>query len=144
VTYAQLIAGHAPKIAFGIAHWTARGVDDEFMGMLRFEGGLTANIYGSFRAEQRTWLELLGTSGVLTVPNPFRPGPLEMLELERGGKTERIPVEGSPLIFARQVADFEARILDGAPAVVSLDESRRTAVTIAALYQSAAGAMYTQ
>ena len=27
VTYAQLIAGHEPKLALGIAHWTAGGVD---------------------------------------------------------------------------------------------------------------------
>jgi xylose dehydrogenase (NAD/NADP) len=138
VTYAQLIAGQEPKVASGLAHWTATGVDDEFMGMLRFDSGLTANIYASFRAAQRTWLEVLGTGGARTVPNPFRPGPLEHLELERSGQVERIPVEGSPLIFVRQIEDFEARILDGAPAVVSLEESRRAVATIAALYQSAA------
>ena len=84
------------------------------------------------------WLEVLGSNGALTVPNPFRPGPLEVLELERGGKTERIEVTGSPMLFLREVEDFEARILDGAPAVVTLDDSRRTAATIAALYASAA------
>lgn len=151
VTYAQLIAGHEPKMAFGLAHWTASGVDDEFMGMLRFDTGLTANVYASFRAEYRTWLEILGTTGALTVPNPFRPGPMETLELERGGKIERIAVAGSPLIFVKEIEDFEARILDGAPAVVTLDESRRTAMTLSALYRSAASvaafgaaAMYTQ
>jgi xylose dehydrogenase (NAD/NADP) len=137
VTYAQLMAGHEPRLALGIAHWTTGGVDDEFMGMLHFDGGMTASIYASFRAEHRTWLEVLGTKGVMTVPNPFRPGPLEHIELARGGKTERIPVEGSPLLFLRQVEDFEARILDAAPAVVTLDESRRTATTLVALYQSA-------
>ena len=106
--------------------------------MLHFDGGMTASIYASFRAEHRTWLEVLGTKGVMTVPNPFRPGPLEHIELARGGKTERIPVEGSPLIFLRQVEDFEARILDAAPSVVTLDESRLTAATLAALYKSAA------
>jgi D-xylose 1-dehydrogenase (NADP+, D-xylono-1,5-lactone-forming) len=143
VTYAQLIAGDAPTVAFGIAHWTSSGVDDEFMGMLRFDRGLTASVYASFRAEYRTWLEVLGTTGALTVPNPFRPGPLETIELERGGGTERIDVPGSPMLFARQIADFEARILDGAPAVVTLDESRRTAATLGALYESARP-LYTQ
>ncbi len=137
VTYAQLIAGHEPKVVFGIAHWTGSGVDEEFMGMLRFEEGLTANIYASFRAEHRTWLEILGTQGALTVPNPFRPGPLETLELERGGATQRIEVPGSPLIFVKEIENFHARILDGAPAVVTLAESRQTAYTLAALYRSA-------
>ena len=107
------------------------------MGLLRFDCGLTANIYAGFRAAHRTWFEVLGSNGALTVPNPFRPGPLEVLELERGGKVERIEVGGSPMIFLREVEGFEARILDGAPAVVSLQESRRTAATIAALYASA-------
>jgi predicted dehydrogenase len=136
-TVAQLIAGHGPKTAVGTAHWTASGVDDEFMGLLRFNEGLTASVYAGFRAEYRTWLEVLGSDGALTVPNPFKPGPLEVLELTRGGRVERIEVTGSPMIFVRQIEDFEARILDGAHAVVPLTESHQTAATIAALYASA-------
>jgi xylose dehydrogenase (NAD/NADP) len=138
VTYAQLLAGEEPTVAFGIAHWMANGVDDEFMGMMRFNSGLTANVYASFRAGYRTWLEVLGTRGALTVPNPFRPGPLENLELESGGRVERIEVPGSAGIFVNEVADFERAVLDGAPTVVSLAESRRTAATLSALHQSAA------
>jgi predicted dehydrogenase len=137
VTFAQLIAAHEPKTAVGTAHWTDSGVDDEFTGLLRFDEGLTASIYAGFRAEYRTWLEVLGSTGALTVPNPFKPGPLEVLELERGGRVERIEVPGSPMLFARQIEDFEARILDGADAVVSLAESHRTAATITALYAAA-------
>ena len=137
VTYAQLIAGHEPKMVFGSAHWHASGVDEEFMGMLRFDEGMSANIYAGFRTPYRTWLEVLGTDGALTVPNPFRPGPLETLELERTGGVDHIDVQGSSLIFVNEIEDFEARILDGAPAVVTLAESRRTATTLAALYASA-------
>ena len=137
ITFAQLIAGHEPKMAVGTAHWTASGVDDEFMGLLRFSEGVTASIYAGFRAEYRTWLEVLGSNGALTVPNPFKPGPREVLQLERGGEIEHIEVTGSPMLFARQIEDFEARILDGAPAVVPLTESHQTAATIAALYASA-------
>jgi hypothetical protein len=72
------------------------------------------------------------------VPSPFRPGPVETLELERAGRIDRIEVAGSPMIFLREIEDFEARLLDGAPAVVPLAESRRTAATLAALYASAA------
>ena len=138
ITFAQLIAGgYEPAMVLGTAAWTASGVDEEFMGLLRFGCGMTANVYAGFRAEYRTWLEVLGSSGALTVPNPFKPGPLEVLELERGGRVDRIEVTGSPMIFVREVEDFEARILEGAPATVTLDESRRTAATISALYASA-------
>ena len=67
-----------------------------------------ANVYAGFRAAYRTWLEVLGSDGALTVPNPFRPGPLETLELERDGAIERSRSPGSPLIFVREVEDFEA------------------------------------
>jgi xylose dehydrogenase (NAD/NADP) len=137
VTYAQLLVGHEPKMAFAAAQWGASGVDEEMMAMLRFPGGVTANIYAGFRAPYRTWLEVLGTEGALTVPNPFRPGPLEVLEIERNGVIERIEVAGSPEIFVREIADFEASVLDGAPPVVSLAESRRTAATLVALYAAA-------
>jgi predicted dehydrogenase len=137
VTYAQLIMGHEPKMVFGTAHWHASGVDEEFMGLLRFDAGATANIYAGFRVAYRTWLEILGSEGALTVPNPFRPGPIETLELERKGRIDRIAVEGSAEIFVKEIEDFEARVLAGAPAVVSLAESRRTAATLSALYGSA-------
>lgn len=137
VTYTQLIVGHEPKLVLGSAHWHPSGVDEEFMGLLRFDEGVTANIYAGFRAAYRTWLEVIGSDGSLTVPNPFRPGPLETLELERNGQVEQIAVTGSPELFVREIEDFEASVLDGARSVVSLSESRRTAATLSGLYASA-------
>lgn len=137
ITYAQLIFGHEPKMVFGSAHWHASGVDEEFMGLLRFDEGATATIYAGFRTPYRTWLEILGSEGALTVPNPFRPGPTETIELERNNGVEQIAVAGSPEIFVREIENFAARVIDGAPAVVSLAESRRTAATLCALYSSA-------
>lgn len=146
VTYARLLTDRDPKMVFGSAHWTRAGVDEEFLGMLRFPGGTTATIYAGFRAAYRTWLEILGSEGALTVPNPFRPGPLETLELERVGAVEHIDVPGSPELFVREVENFEASVLDGAPPVVSLAESRRTAAMLSSLYASArdTAALYPQ
>ena len=138
VTYTQLIAGHEPNIVAGTALWHASGVDEDFMGVLRFDpGGMTANIYAGFRASYRTWLEVIGSDGSLAVPNPFRPGRVETLELERDGVAQRIEVLGSSEIFVREIEDFEASVLDGAAQIVSLAESRRTASTLRALYASA-------
>ncbi|MFA5908493.1 MAG: Gfo/Idh/MocA family oxidoreductase [Vicinamibacterales bacterium] len=146
VTYARLLAGRDPKMVFGSAQWHANGVDEEFMGMLRFPGGLTANIYSGFRAALRTWLEVLGSEGALTVPNPFKPSAREALELERGGRVELIEVAGSPELFVREIEDFEAAVLDGAPSVVTLADSRYAAATLSALLESArdSAALYPQ
>jgi len=137
VSYAQLLTGAAPKLVFGAAHWHTCGVDEEFMGMMRFDSVATASIYAGFRAEYRTWLEILGTDGALTVPNPFKPGPLEVIELERGTTIERIEIPGSAEIFVREVEDFEAAVLDGGPPTVSLADSQQTVATLAALYAAA-------
>jgi predicted dehydrogenase len=146
VTYAQLIAGAEPVTVSGTARWHASGVDEEFEGRLGFDNGMTARIHAGFRAAYRIWLEVAGTGGVLTVPNPFRPRPIEALELTRDGNVQRIEVPGSPEIFVREVADFEASVLDGVPTVVSLSESRRTVATLTALYAAAreTAKMYTQ
>lgn len=137
VTYARLLAGHDPKMVFGSAHWHASGVDEEFMGMLRFPGGTTATIYSGFRAALRTWLEVIGSEGSLTVPNPFKPGVRETLELERNGRIEAIEVAGSRELFLRQIEHFENSALDGAPSVVTLADSRNAATTLRALLDSA-------
>jgi len=137
VTYAHLIAGQEPRMVFGSAHWHQSGVDEEFTGMLRFDGGMTANIYAGFRTPYRTWLEILGSHGALTVPNPFRPGPIETLGLDQNGAITHIEVAGSPEIFVREIEDFEGSVLDGSPTIVTLAESRRTAATLTALYTSA-------
>ncbi len=137
VTYARLLTGRDPKMVFGSAQWHAGGVDEEFMGMLRFPGGTTATVYAGFHAALRTWLEVLGSEGSLTVPNPFKPGVRETLELERDGHVDRIEVAGSPERFVRQIEHFEASVLDGAPSVVTLADSRNTAATLAALLDSA-------
>ena len=126
----------------GFAERSASGVDTEFTGLLLFESGVTAAIHAGFRAPYRTWLDVIGSEGTMTVPSPFRPGPVETIAIDRGGRIDHVTVAGSPLIFVREIENFEARVLDGAPPVVTLDESRRTCATLRGLYASAS--MYTE
>jgi predicted dehydrogenase len=112
-------------------------VDESFTGLLRFRGDVTATIHCSFAAAYRTWLEIGGGDGVIRVPNPFKPGPREEIEVCRGDGVQRIAVEGSTLLFVRQVEDFVAAVLDGREPAISLQESRGVAATLAALHRSA-------
>jgi xylose dehydrogenase (NAD/NADP) len=137
VSYACLLTGHDHVTAAGVARMTGSGVDEELTGVLRFPAGLTASIYAGFRAAHRTWLEVVGSEGSLVVPNPFKPGPIEQLTLERLGERQTLAVPGSSLLFARQVEHFVARVLDGAPATVSLTDSRRTVAACCALLDAA-------
>lgn len=141
VSAARLVAQTEPQTAVGMSVPTrpdnARAVDESFSGLLRFPGGVVATVYSSFRAAYRTWLEVHGSEGVLRVSSPFRPAPLEEIEVRRGDDITRIAVEGSPALFVRQIDDFIGAALDGRPPAVSLAESRGNAASLAALHESA-------
>jgi predicted dehydrogenase len=137
VSYACLLMGRDATDAAGLARLAPGGVDEEFTGLLRFPGDRTASVYASFRAAYRTWLDITGSEGWLRVPNPFRPGPSETVEVERLGERRTIDVPGSPLLFVRQVENVVRAILDGDPLVVPLAESRRVASALARLYAAA-------
>jgi predicted dehydrogenase len=123
--------------ARALARRTPTGVDEEIAGLLRFASGIDANVYAGFRAAYRIWLDVLGSEGALRVPNPFKPGPCERLELERLGEARHLDVPGSPQLFVRQIEDFVAAVLDGAPPRVSLEDSRRVAEALSHLQTAA-------
>jgi predicted dehydrogenase len=137
VSYACLLVGRDAQHASGLARFTTGGVDEEFTGLLGFPGDRTASIYAGFRAAYHTWLEIAGSEGWLRVPNPFKPGPAERLDFERLGQHRAIEVTGSTVLFIRQIDDFVCAVLDGAPPVMPLAESRRVAAALHALAVSA-------
>jgi xylose dehydrogenase (NAD/NADP) len=138
VSYACLLVGRDPTDAAGMARLTTSGVDEEFSGLLRFPGDRTAAVYASFRAAFRTWLEITGSEGWMRVPNPFKPGPSETIVIERLGEQHTVAVAGSMLLFAREIEGFVRRVLDGAPAVTTLSDSRRICAALSML-RAAAG-----
>jgi predicted dehydrogenase len=138
VSYACLLVGRDATDVAGVARFTSDGVDEEFTGLLRFPGDCTASIFAGFRAAYRTWLDVTGSEGWLRISNPFKPGPLERIELARFGEQRTIDVVGGSEPFVRQVEDFVGAVLDGTPAAVPLAESRRVAGALAALAAAAA------
>ena len=137
VSLARLLARSEPLAAFGWASLGASGVDESFSGLLRFPDGLVAHVHSGFRAAYRTWLEVVGSNGVIRASSPFKPGPQDAIEIWQGGAIRRVEVEGSPLLFVRLIEDFVNAALEGRPAAVTLQDSRANAAALAALAQSA-------
>jgi predicted dehydrogenase len=137
VSAVRLVAGAEPRSAFGFATMTATGVDESFTGLLQFAGGVVGTVHSSFRTPYRTWLEVVGEQGALSVARPFKPESSEVIEIRRGDDCRQEIVEGSSLLFLRQVDDFVAATLDGRAPAVSLKESRGNAAVLAALHTSA-------
>lgn len=138
VSYACLLARQAPVSATATVLLGPEGVDDMCEAALHFPGDLLASVTAGFRAATHTWLTVLGSEGTLQVPDPFKPGPRARITRISDGQRHDDEVVGSPRLFDRMVADFTATVLDGTPAVVTLDDSRRTAEAVA-LVRAAAG-----
>lgn len=136
VSYTCLLAREAPVEVFGWQQTAPSGIDLEFAGMLRFRDGSVAQFDSGFVGPFRAEMEVIGTAATLRIERPFRTDALSRLLVTVGDKTEPLPFPADTP-FAGQIADMEAAALDGRPPRIPLAESRRTAATITALYESA-------
>jgi len=136
VGFARLVLGAEPVEVSGRAEWGPSGVDVAFRGDLRFSDDSAAQFDCGFRTVYRTSLEVAGTEGLLTIPQPFQPGASEHLVLRRGDRITQIAIDGRPL-FHDEVDEMHRLATEGGVARVTLDDSRGNVVTISALYRSA-------
>jgi xylose dehydrogenase (NAD/NADP) len=136
ISYARYVVGSEPLEVFGWQQLGEGGVDETFAGQLRFPGDVFAQFDSSFRAPQRSFMEFIGSQGILHVPNPYKPETRESLLLEKNGQIKKIPVKGQAL-YSGEVENMAEVILDGKSARVSLADSRNNVATILALLVSA-------
>ena len=135
VSMARYLAGREPVRVVGWQRSAPSGIDDVFVGMLDF-GGTLAQFDCGFAAPFRTDVEVVGTTGAISVPVPFKPGENEQLIISRGSEREVVPVEGQAL-YEGEVEDMANAILHGTAPRVSLADSRGNTATLLALYESA-------
>jgi predicted dehydrogenase len=107
-------------------------IETTVAAQLDFPGGAVGQLYATMEAPGRSELEILGTRGRIRMPAAFRTRPSDErleLELELGGTRthETWPYESQ---YGAEIAHLEAVILDGAPPLVTLEESVRTARTV--------------
>jgi predicted dehydrogenase len=136
VGYARLVAGVEPLDAIGWQHATPAGVDEAFVGLLRFPGRVHAMIDCSFRTPFRTRMELVGTEGTIVVPNPFKPGADTSYDVITAHGTRSV-AGGSQELYAGEIEDLASAVLDGTDPRVTLADSRGNVAVLAALHESA-------
>ena len=136
VSFAHMVAGAPPVSVTGAARMGPTGVDHAFAATITYANGVTAQCHAGFRMAYHTSMRIVGTTGVLDIPHPFSPDPLDAFTIIRDHAVERIEVSGSA-IFEDEVADMEDAVLGLRPQRVTLDESRRLAETLSALYRAA-------
>ena len=136
ISYARYLAGCEPLNAFGWQISSPMGVDMLFVGQLRFSDHVYAQFDSGFDVPFRKGIEIIGNEGVLSIPNPYKPGKLEKIALSHHDKTETIAIRGQEL-YLGEVVDMENAILHGQPPRISLADSRGNVATICALLESA-------
>jgi xylose dehydrogenase (NAD/NADP) len=136
ISYARTIVGAEPLEVFGWQQTASSGVDDTFAGLLRFADDVVCAFDAGFRSPFRTEIEIVGTTGTIKIPTPFKPGLEASFQLTRDGNAQTIAVDGQEL-YLGEVEDIADAVLNGIPPRVSLADSRANIATIAALLQSA-------
>ncbi len=136
IGYARLLAGEEPVEVHGWQKLGESGADVFFAGQLRFPDGILAQFDCGFRAPSRSFMEVIGTEGVLHVPTPFKPTRRETISLRREDLAEGIVIDGGEL-YSGEVEDMERAVLDDKPPRISLADSLGNVAAITALIESA-------
>jgi len=136
ISYARLLAGVEPTEVFGWQVTGRGGIDESFIGQMRFPGGIHAQFDSGFKSPHRVQIEVVGSRGRLQIGNPYKPGIGEQIRFTRRDKTEVIQIPGQEL-YIGEVEDMADVILEGRTPRISLEDSRGNLAAILALIQSA-------
>jgi len=136
ISYARTVVGENPLEVFGWQVTGKTGIDETFVGQMRFAGDVHAQFDSSFVIPFHSFMEIVGGEGTLSIPTPFKPGVNERIFLTRDEKTETIKVKGQEL-YLGEVEDMADAILLGKDSRVSLHDSRANVAVINALLESA-------
>jgi xylose dehydrogenase (NAD/NADP) len=137
ISYARAVIGADPVQVFGWQVTGDSGVDEVFVGQMRFPDGAYAQFDSGFRAPERMSMEFVGSAGTITLRNAFKPGLDGQIDLCREGEDPlRIATEGGEL-YLGEIEDMADAILSGRAPRISLSDSRGNVATIVALLESA-------
>jgi predicted dehydrogenase len=111
------------------------GVDVLFAGLLKYPNGFIASISSGFNAAKQLEAQIIGTKGVLHIPEPFFEAACELTRTVEGVVVEKIPVPQSDR-YRLQVEDFAEAIMNKRAPYFSLVETQRNMEIMDKLYEA--------
>jgi xylose dehydrogenase (NAD/NADP) len=132
----RALAGADPERAYLEMLEGGDGVDVAAAALLRFPGDVFAHFDCGLAYPGGAYLSAVGTDGVLFLGDPWHAAE-PVIELRRGGETERIELGRGENSYALELADFAAAVAGEHAPLLGRDDALGQARTIAALYQSA-------
>jgi predicted dehydrogenase len=139
LSFSQFVFNRLPQSVSGQQFIGETGVDESFTGQMNYPGGRAAQITCSFRVPFFTSVEIHGSSGRLSFSRPFtniNAKEHEILFTPVNGQPQKLSVKAIDPYFG-EVENMNSAFLEGAPLLVSLEESRNHVRTALALYESA-------
>lgn len=136
ISYARSVLGEEPLEVFGHQVTGPTGIDDTFVGQIRFADDVLMQFDSSFVIPSHAFMEIIGSDGTLSIPNPFKPNENEKIYLTQDGKTETIKIKGQEL-YIGEVEDMADTILLGKKPRISLEDSRANVHVLKCLLESA-------
>jgi len=136
INYTRSILGENPLEVFGWQVTGPTGIDETFVGQLRFDHDVYTQFDCSFAIPLRWFMEIAGSEATLNIPSPFKPGLDEKIYLTRGDQTETINIPGQEL-YIGEVENMADAILLGKEPRISLEDSRANVNVITSLLESA-------
>jgi D-xylose 1-dehydrogenase (NADP+, D-xylono-1,5-lactone-forming) len=127
---ADTIAGGAPAAgglpeALGVVSHRLNDVDENFAAVLRYPNGVLATLQCGFNAHARIGAEIIGTAGVLEIPEAFF-DTTKPMTLTSGDQRREIAIAPCDR-YQLEVEDFAAAILEKRAPFFPLAESLRNA-----------------
>jgi D-xylose 1-dehydrogenase (NADP+, D-xylono-1,5-lactone-forming) len=136
ISYARTVLGENPLEVFGRQVTGETGIDETFVGQMRFANEVHVQFDCSFVIPFHSFMEIVGSEATLNIPKPFKPEVNEKIFITRDDKTETLKVNGQEL-YIGEVEDMADAILLGKAPRISLDDSRANVAAIFALLESA-------
>ena len=137
---ARFFMGAEPVATFAKATYV-NGVDVDLTAVLTFADGRTATFDCGFTHPLRTWVEIVGTTGVVRVPNLWIPDDRATFEVHRpaAGFDSGVEVVETPgqNQMVHMLDDFAAAVAGNCECVPSPDEAVKTLRVLDAVAKSA-------
>lgn len=143
VNASRTLAGEEPSSVQAYAIWSETegaetGVDEVFVGALRFPNGVLAQFDCGLALERREYLEVVGSRGQLELPDAFTTTADEVTITEKHeGEEDRTHCIGGENHYQKMAEHFAACVLEDKLLRYPADEAAANLRTIEALYRSA-------
>jgi predicted dehydrogenase len=138
VSLANYLAGAAPAQVRGAARFAESGVDELFVGTLRFDDGFLAAFDCGMRSPLEVGVEVIGTAGRIVVEMPWYAhlAPLSIRVEDAAGGSEELATPG-PNAYQLEIENFCAAVLGEKQPAISPEETLRNLETLERLLATA-------